>query len=128
MQTQIESEQRQRDEAREQAASAERRASIIAGELDEIRASVESADKARKAAEHDLHDAADRISELSNQNSNLSALKRKLESDLAALHADFDEAINELKVNDERLRKASADATRLSEELRQEQVNIKQSF
>ena len=122
MQTQIEGEQRQRDEAREQAASAERRASLIAGELEEIRASVENAEKARKAAENELHEAADRISELSTHNSNLAALKRKLESDLSAVHGDLSEAINELKINDERLRKASGDAARLSEELRQEQV------
>jgi chromosome segregation ATPase len=95
---------------------------LIAGELDEIRAALEQADRARKAAENDLHDAADRISELSLSNANMGAQKRKLESDIAAMQSDLDEAIAELKNSEERVKKASADAARLAEELRQEQV------
>ena len=54
----------------------------------------------------------------------MAAQKRKLEGDLAALQADLDEAIAELKNSEERVKKASADAARLAEELRAEQVLI----
>ena len=53
----------------------------------------------------------------------MGAQKRKLESDIASMQADLDEAIAELKNSEERVKKASADASRLAEELRQEQVN-----
>jgi septal ring factor EnvC (AmiA/AmiB activator) len=52
----------------------------------------------------------------------MGAQKRKLESDIAAMQSDLDEAIAELKNSEERVKKASADAARLAEELRQEQV------
>ena len=106
LQTQIEDEQRQRDEAREAAAAAERRANLIVGELEELRTALEQAERARKAAENELHDAADRISELSTQNANLSSQRRQLESTVAAMQADLDEAVAELKNSEERSKKA----------------------
>jgi len=121
LQAQVEEEQRQRDEAREIAASAERRANLIVGELEELRTALEQAERARKAAENELHDAADRISELSTMNANLSSQRRQLESTVAAMQADLDEAVAELKNSEERSKKAGADAARLAEELRQEQ-------
>jgi hypothetical protein len=60
---------------------------------------------------------------LSTSNANLAAQKRKLESDATAIQADLDEAVSELKNSEERAKKASADAARLAEELRHEQVN-----
>jgi chromosome segregation ATPase len=122
LESQIEDEQRQRDEAREAVNLAERRCNILISELDELRLSLEQAERSRKAAEIDLHDAADRISDLGSSNANLTALKRQLEGNLAVLQADLDEAIHELKNSEERLKKASSDAARLAEELRHEQV------
>ncbi|CAF4110720.1 unnamed protein product [Rotaria sp. Silwood2] len=121
LQTQIEDEQRQRDEAREAAAAAERRANLIVGELEELRTALEQAERARKAAENELHEAADRISEISTHNANLSSQRRQLEATVAAMQADLDEAVAELKNSEERSKKAAADAARLAEELRQEQ-------
>jgi chromosome segregation ATPase len=122
LQALCEDERRQRDEAREAAAQAERRANLLAAELEEIRAALEQSERARKALESDLHDAADRISELAISNATLGAQKRKLETDLATVQADFDEALAQLKIAEERVKKASADAARLAEELRIEQV------
>jgi len=119
--TQIEDEQRQRDEAREAAAAAERRANLIIGELEELRTALEQAERARRAAETELNEAADRISDLSTQNANLSSQRRQLESTVAAMQADLDEAVAELKNSEERSKKAAADAARLAEELRLEQ-------
>ena len=109
-------------DAKEAAAASERRANFIAGELEEIRNALEQSEKARKSTEMELHDAADRISELTAGNANLNGQKRKLESDMNALQTDLDEAISELKNSEERVKKASVDAIRLADELRQEQV------
>ena len=121
LQTQIEHEQQQRDEAREAAASAERRANLIHGEIEELRTALEQADRARKAAEIELHEIVDRITDLNTQNANFSSQKRQLESTIAAMQADLDEAVSELKNSEERAKRTGADATRLVEELRQEQ-------
>ena len=139
LQAQVESEQRQRDEAREIAAAAERRANIMVGELEELRTALEQAERARKAAENELHDAADRISELSTHNATLASQRRQLESNVTAMQSDLDEAISELKNVEERSKKAGniqsilkafhltsfysieADTARLAEELRREQ-------
>lgn len=82
----IESEQRSRDEAREQHQASERRAMVLAGEIEELRAQVEAAERARKIAESELHEASDRVSELSASASSFSAQKRKLENDIQAMH------------------------------------------
>ena len=121
-QAQVEDEQRQRAEARELLAGAERNANALLAEIDQNRTLLEQADKARKALENDLHEAADRISELGAANSNLSSQKRKLETDLAALRADLDEAYVDLRNSEDRVTKATSDAARLTEELRAEQV------
>lgn len=110
--TQIEEEQRQRDEAREAALAAERRANLIIGEVEELRTALEQAERARKAAESELHEAADRISELSTQNANLSSQRRQLESSIAAMQADLDEAVAELKNSEERSKKAGRGLSR----------------
>ncbi|CAF1339471.1 unnamed protein product, partial [Rotaria sordida] len=121
LQIQIEEEQRQRDEAREAAAVAERRTNLITGELEELRTALKQAECARKAAENELHDAVDRISDINTQNANLFSQRRQLESTITAMQADLDEAVSELKNNEEHAKKASADASHLVEELRQEQ-------
>jgi myosin heavy chain 6/7 len=115
LQTVIEEEQRQRDEAREAAGAAERRANAISGEVEELRTALEQAERARKAAEDELNEAADRIGNVSTQNANLSSHRRQLEATVAAMQADLDEAVTELKNSEERAKKA------LMEELRQEQ-------
>jgi len=102
-------------------AGAERSQNALLAEIDQNRTLLEQADKARKALENDLHEAADRISELSASNSNLSSQKRKLETDLASLRADLDEALVELRNSEDRVKKATGDAARLTEELRAEQ-------
>jgi len=82
----IEVEQRSREEAREQHQASERRAMVLAGEIEELRAQVEAAERARKIAESELHEASDRVSELSASSSSFSAQKRKLENDIQAMH------------------------------------------
>ena len=82
----METEVRARDEIKEQYAASERRAMGLTGELEEMRTQLEAAERSRKAAEGELHEASDRVAELTNANSSLSTQKRKLETDIQAMH------------------------------------------
>ena len=82
---QLEDEHRGRDDVREQMAMSERRAMVIAGELEELRTQLEAAERARKAAEAELHETSDRVSELAGSNNSLVTAKRKLEIDIQAM-------------------------------------------
>lgn len=68
--------------------NSERRANVLAGELEELRTQLESAERARKAAESELHEASDRVSELSVQTTSLTGAKRKLETDIQAMQVN----------------------------------------
>jgi myosin heavy chain 6/7 len=87
---------------------------------------LEAAERARKAAEGELHEASDRVNELSSANSSVAAQKRKLENDLQAIHVDLEDQLNELRAADENAKRAMADAARLAEELRREQEHAGQ--
>ncbi|XGW09174.1 hypothetical protein V3C99_011464 [Haemonchus contortus] len=121
LQLQVEEEQRQRDEIREQFFNAEKRATLLQSEKEELLVSNESSERARKQAEYEAADSRDQANELSGQVASLSAAKRKFEGEIQAIHADLDETLNEYKASEERSKKAMADATRLADELRQEQ-------
>merc|ERR1711900_121864 len=88
---------------------------------EELRTILEQAERARKAAENELADASDRVNELTAQVSTSNSQKRKLEGDITAMQSDLDELNNELKDADDRAKHALGDATRLADELRQEQ-------
>lgn len=121
LQIQIESEQRQKDDIREQYNNSERRGAILQSEKEELAVAAESAERSRRQADLELHDVREQLNEASSQANSLAAVKRKLESELQALHAELDESMNELKASDERSKKAVADAARFADELRQEQ-------
>jgi len=61
---------------------------VLAGEIEELRTQLEAAERARKAAESELHEASDRVSDLSNSNSSLATQKRKLENDIQAMQVN----------------------------------------
>jgi myosin heavy chain 6/7 len=121
LQQQAEEENRQKEEARESYNMAERRCTVLGGEVEELRTALEQAERARKASENELTDANDRVNELSAQAASLSGQKRKLEADINAMQTDFDDMNNELKASDDRSKKAMGDAARLADELRAEQ-------
>lgn len=89
MQVSIEDEQRSHSEAREAYAMSERRCMILQGEVEEMRSSIESAERARKSAETELHEANDRVDELAAQVTSLQAQKRKLEGDVQAMQVSY---------------------------------------
>jgi len=85
----VEAEHQSAGELREQYASSERRAMVLAGEIEELRTQLEAAERARKAAENELHEASDRVGDLSNANSSLATQKRKLENDIQAMQVTY---------------------------------------
>eukprot|EP00064_Thunnus_orientalis_P013085 superscaffoldBa00002087_g13122 len=89
--------------------------------LKKLQQQIKASERARKQIEQELVDTAERFSEISMQNQSLTILKRKLEADLARLSSENEELITEFRSADERAKKAVIDATRLCEELRQEQ-------
>uniref|UniRef100_A0AC34GH48 Myosin tail domain-containing protein n=1 Tax=Panagrolaimus sp. ES5 TaxID=591445 RepID=A0AC34GH48_9BILA len=121
LQLQVEDEQRQRDDLREQYLNSEKRNALLQSEKEELAVQAEHAERARRAAESDLIELREAVNDLSNQVNSLGGIKRKLEGELQALHGELDETLTELKNADELSKKASADAARLAEELRQEQ-------
>ena len=121
LQSALDNEERVKAELREATLLSERRGQNLLGEIEDLRASLEVAERARKAAENDLNDAADRISELNSASSGLAAHKRKLEGDNAALRAELDDACIESKLQQDILAKALNDVARQAEEIRNEQ-------
>ncbi|XP_026207272.1 myosin-16-like [Anabas testudineus] len=121
LQVQMDEDARQHDELREKYSLQERRLCLMQAEMEELRGGLEASERARKQIEQELVDATERFSEITMQNQSLTILKRKLEADLARLSSENEELISEFRAADERAKKAVTDATRLCEELRQEQ-------
>ncbi|XP_067471897.1 myosin-16-like [Thunnus thynnus] len=121
LQVQMDEDARQHEELREKYSLQERRLCLMQAEMEELRGGLEASERARKQIEQELVDTAERFSEISMQNQSLTILKRKLEADLARLSSENEELITEFRSADERAKKAVIDATRLCEELRQEQ-------
>merc|ERR1712121_359708 len=88
-------EQRAREEAREAYNMSESRCNMLTSELEEMRVALEASDRARKAAEGELHDAAGRIQELSREQEHavhVDRLRKQLEVTVKDLQARLDEA------------------------------------
>jgi chromosome segregation ATPase len=86
LQQQVDEEQRARRSHREELVASERRATLLSSELEEVKSQVEVLERARKAVEADLYEAADRVTELTATNIALAAAKKKLEADMQAVH------------------------------------------
>lgn len=82
----LDDEQRLRNSAREELAASERRSAVLAGEVEELRIQTELLERNRKSFDAEIHEAADRIAELTAVNSTLAGAKKKLEADIQALH------------------------------------------
>merc|ERR1712025_935257 len=122
-QSKLEDEQRSKEVAREQLLVADRKAHAMQNALEEARSLLEQADKQRRTAEMELSDTNESLSEATVLNQSIFAAKRKMESEMATLHADFDEMSAEAKLCDDKAAKAMVDAARLADELRSEQDN-----
>merc|ERR1719238_1044116 len=117
----FEEESRQRRELSEKAGLADRRANALHGELEESRALLDSADRAKKQADMELAEARAAVNDMVAINSKASTDKRKLEGAIHSMHAEIDDMLAQAKSYEEKAKKAMIDAARLADELRAEQ-------
>merc|ERR1712096_7178 len=116
-----EEEQRQRQEVVEKASLAERRANALAGEMEEARSLLDSAERGKRQTEAELAEARNAVNEMTSINSKASADKRAVEGAVHTLHAEIDDMLHQAKNSEEKAKKAMVDAARLADELRAEQ-------
>merc|ERR1711863_50023 len=117
----LEEEQRAKEHARDALVAAERKSNATQNALEEARTLLEQADRNRRTTEQELADVNESLSDATVQNQAIAAAKRKLDSELQTLHADFDEMSSEARLCEEKASKAMVDAAKLADELRAEQ-------
>merc|ERR1711872_533043 len=116
-----EEEQRARQEMMEKASLAERRANALAGEMEEARSLLDSAERGKRQTEAELSESRNAVQEMGTINSKAGSDKRHLESAIHTMHAEIDDMLHQAKNSEEKAKKAMVDAARLADELRAEQ-------
>ena len=116
-----EEESRQKRDLAEKAGLADRRANALQGELEESRALLDSADRAKKACDMELGEARGAVNDMTTINSKAGAEKRRLEGAIHTMHAEIDDMLSQAKNSEEKAKRAMVDAARLADELRAEQ-------
>merc|ERR1712024_228686 len=112
---------RGRQEVMEAVGIAERKANALSGEVEESRALLDSADRAKRQLDSELADARNAVNEMSVINSRATHDKRGVESMIHTLQAEIDDALGQAKNSEEKSKRAMVDAARLADELRAEQ-------
>merc|ERR1712173_559240 len=112
---------RVRQEMAEKASLADRRANALAGEMEEARALLDSAERGKKQTEAELGEARSAVNEMTTVNSRAGADKRRVEGSLHTMQAEIDDLLHQAKNSEEKAKKAMVDAARLADELRSEQ-------
>jgi len=116
-----EDETRSRQQITEAVGIAERKANALYGEVEESRALLDSADRAKRQIDADLADARGAINEMQVINSKALHEKRNVESTIHTLQAEIDDMLGQAKNSEEKSKRAMVDAARLADELRAEQ-------
>merc|ERR1712107_777321 len=116
-----EEEQRQRQEVVERATLADRRANALAGEMEEARSLLDSAERGKRQTEAELSESRHAVNEMTSINSKAASDKRAVESAVHTMHAEIDDMLQQAKNSEEKAKKAMVDAARLADELRAEQ-------
>merc|ERR1712050_548596 len=115
---------RGRQEVMEAVGIAERKANALSGEVEESRALLDSADRAKRQLDCELSDARGAVNEMLGINSKAMHDKRGLESVIHTIQAEIDEALQTAKNSEEKSKRAMVDAARLADELRAEQDHV----
>merc|ERR1739844_425789 len=96
-------------------------ANALAGEMEEARSLLDSAERGKRQTEAELAEARNAVNEMTSINSKASADKRAVEGAVHTLHAEIDDMLHQAKNSEEKAKKAMVDAARLADELRAEQ-------
>merc|ERR1712078_659755 len=116
-----EDEARARQQVMEQVGISERKANALSGEVEESRALLDSAERAKRQLDSELADARNAVNEMGVINSRAMHDKRNVESMIHTLQAEIDDALAQAKNSEEKSKRAMVDAARLADELRSEQ-------
>merc|ERR1712149_60995 len=116
-----EDEARSRQQVMEQVGISERKANALSGEVEESRALLDSAERAKRELDSELADARNAVNEMGVINSRAMHDKRNVESMIHTLQAEIDDALAQAKNSEEKSKRAMVDAARLADELRAEQ-------
>merc|ERR1719474_671600 len=116
-----EDESRQRQQVSEQVGISERKAAALSGEVEESRALLDSAERAKRQLDMEIADSRHACNEMQAINSREMASKRGLEGQLHTMQAEIDAMLQAAKNAEEKSKKAMVDAARLADELRAEQ-------
>merc|ERR1712098_879725 len=116
-----EEEQRQRQEVAEKASLADRKANALAGEMEEARSLLDSAERGKRQTEGELAESRSAVNEMTSINSKAASDKRAIEGAVHTMHAEIDDMLQQAKNSEEKAKKAMVDAARLADELRAEQ-------
>merc|ERR1711878_212371 len=119
-----EDESRSRQEIQEAVGIAERKAHALSGEVEESRALLDPADRAKRQIDAELADARNAVNEMGGINSKAMHDKRGLESVIHTLQAEIDDALQQAKNSEDKSKRAMVDASRLADELRAEQDHV----
>ena len=109
-----EEEQRQRQEVAEKASLADRRANALAGEMEEARSLLDSAERGKRQTEAELNEARAAVNEMTTINTRAGAEKRSLEAAVHTMQAEIDDMLHQAKNSEEKAKKAMVDAARLA--------------
>merc|ERR1712135_230445 len=90
-------------------------------EVEESRALLDSAERAKRQLDSELADARNAVNEMGVINSRAMHDKRNVESMIHTLQAEIDDALAQAKNSEEKSKRAMVDAARLADELRSEQ-------
>ena len=121
IETSYNEEHRQVQALAEKSNLADRKANVLKNELEEAQTLLESTEQAKKNVNRELEDARADVNRMQAINAKETAAKRQLESQIHAIRAEMDDAIVQVKANDEKTKKTMVDATRLVDEVRTEQ-------
>merc|ERR1712029_898625 len=116
-----EEEQRQRQEVAEKASLADRKANALAGEMEEARSLLDSAERGKRQTEAELAESRSAVNDMTSINSKAASDKRAIEGAVHTMHAEIDDMLQQAKNSEEKAKKAMVDAARLADELRSEQ-------
>merc|ERR1712211_194718 len=116
-----EDEARQRQQVSEQVGISERKAAALSGEVEESRALLDSAERAKRQLDMEISDSRNACNEMQVINGREMAAKRGLEGQTHTLQAEIDAMLQAAKNSEEKSKKAMVDAARLADELRAEQ-------
>ena len=117
----FEDQARLKQQLTEQVGINDRKAGALAGEVEESRALLDSADRSKRQIDAEIEASRTAVSEMQTINSREAAAKRGLEGSLHTVSAEIDATLMGAKNAEEKSKKAMIDAARLADELRAEQ-------